>query len=168
MEENTEQGKTLINNVAYSWSMIQLSAEALGEDMFIDCTSIKWSAERKVDNIYGLGGQPRKRGFGNVTYDASIILPLGTQLMLISKSTSGTLMGLGEFDLVISWVNDLAKNVSSNTVTLQGCFFSQAGMDASQDDTSITKEFDLHPYRIYTNETLTKNTSWCHELYGGV
>lgn len=56
---------TKINNVAYSWSMIQLQTSLSGENaqspIFVDCTSIKWSTERKVESIYGLGGQPRKR-----------------------------------------------------------------------------------------------------------
>lgn len=160
-----------INNVAYSWSMIQLQAEQLpGESganpIFVDATAIKWDTKRKVDSIYGLGGQPRKRGFGNVTYEASITLPYGTQIALREKSVDGTLMGLGEFDLVISWTNDLAANITSETITLAGCFFAEGGMDASQDDTSLTREFDLHPYRIY-NPTVGKNlkASWSHELY---
>lgn len=160
-----------INNVAYSWSMIQLQTTLAGESaaapIFVDCTSIKWSTERKVESIYGLGGQPRKRGFGNVTYEASITLPYGTQILLREKSADGTLLGLGEFNLTVSWMNDLAANVTSETVTLEGCLFTEGGMDASQDDTSLTHEFNLHPHRIYTGKVKTGNASWSHELYGG-
>ena len=161
-----------INNVAYSWSMIQLQTNLAGESasspIFVDCTSIKWSSTRKIDSIYGLGGQPRKRGFGNVTYEASITLPYGTQVSLREQSTDGTLLGLGEFNLIVSWVNDLADNITSETVTLAGCILAEAGMDASQDDTSITKDFDLHPHRIYTGKVQSNpNMSWSHELYGG-
>lgn len=156
-----------INNVAYSWSMIQLQTNLAGESektpILVDCTAIKWSSERKIESIYGLGGQPRKRGFGNVTYEASITLPYGTQVELRNKSSDHTLLGLGEFNLIISWVNDLAVNIITETVTLKGCVFAQGGMDANQDDTSLTKEFDLHPHRIYTGNT----TSWSHELYNG-
>lgn len=161
-----------INNVAYSWSMIQLQTNFEGESaqspIFVDATAIKWSTERKTESIYGLGGQPRKRGFGNVTYEASITLPYGTQIALREKSTDGTLLGLGEFNLMVSWVNDLAANISSEVVTLAGCIFTEGGMDASQDDTSLTKEFNLHPHRIYNN-TVQNNSqmSWSHELYGG-
>lgn len=160
----------VINNVAYSWSMIQLQTNLSGESpsspIFVDCTAISWNSERKVDSIYGLGGQPRKRGFGNVTYEASITLPYGTQEQLRNKSTDGTLLGLGEFNLVVSWVNDLAQNITSETVTLAGCLLTQSGFDANQDDTSLTKEFDLHPHRIYTNKVASQsNQSWSHELY---
>lgn len=161
---------TKINNVAYSWSMIQLQTSLTGENaqspIFIDCTAIKWSTERKVEAIYGLGGQPRKRGFGNVTYEASITLPYSTQIELRTKSSDGTLLGLGEFNLIVSWVNDLAENITSETVTLAGCLLTQSGMDASQDDTSLTKEFDLHPHRVYTNKMASQsNQSWGREMY---
>lgn len=159
-----------INNVAYSWSMIQLQTNLPGESasspILVDATSISWNTERKIEEIYGLGGQPRKRGFGNVTYDASITLPYGTQIALREKSSDGTLLGLGEFDLIVSWVNDLAANISSETVTLSGCILAQGGMDANQDDTSLTKEFNLHPHRIFTNKVASNSKmSWSHELY---
>lgn len=162
----------LINNVAYSWSMIQLQTNFEGESaqapLFVDCTAIKWNTERKIDPIYGLGGQPRKRGFGNVTYEASITLPFGTQIALRDMSADGTLLGLGEFNLIVSWVNDVAANITSETVTLAGCILAEGGMDASQDDTSLTKEFNLHPHRIYTGKVQANaNMSWSHELYGG-
>ena len=161
-----------INHVAYSWSMIELKSNITGDaggetGLFIDCTSINWNTERKVDNIYGLGGQPRGRGFGNVTYEADMTIPYGTQLLLMSKSVTGTLMGLGEFNLVVSWANDLAQDVSTfqsvSTVTLAGCFFNQSGMESSQDDTSITKQFNLNPYRIYNNKAV--NNNWSYEMY---
>lgn len=161
---------TKINNVAYSWSMIQLQTNLTGESasapIFVDCTSISWDTDRKVESIYGLGGQPRKRGFGNVTYSASITLPFSTQITLRQKSPDGTLLGLGEFNLIVSWVNDLAQGVDSETVTLAGCLLTQSGMSASQDDTSITKEFDLHPHRIFTNKIAANaNQSWSREMY---
>ena len=163
------QQTTTINNVAYSWSMIQLQTTFTGESqanpILVDATAISWQTERKMDSIYGLGGQPRKRGFGNVTYEASITLPFGTQIELRSKSPDGTLMGLGEFDLIVSWLNDLSQNVSYETITLKGCVFTQSGMDANQDDTSITKQFDLHPWRIFTPTVQQKATTWSHEMY---
>jgi hypothetical protein len=152
--------------------MIQLQTNLSGESesspIFVDATSITWNSDRKVENIYGLGGQPRGRGFGNVTYEASITLPYATQVSLRDKSSDGTLMGLGEFNLIVSFLNDLAQNVTKETVTLSECFLSQSGMQSSQDDTSITKEFDLHPYRIF-NPTVANNKKmgWGHELYAG-
>ena len=158
---------TKINHVAYSWSMIQLQTTLAGESqdapLFVDATAIEWGAKRKSEPIYGLGGQSRGRGFGNIEYSASIELSYLAQVQLRSKSADGTLMGLGQFDLMISWVNDFAENVTSEVVTLSECYFTESGMSAKQDDTSVTREFDLHPYRIFTNAS--KQTSWSNELY---
>lgn len=168
----TEGGGTKINDVAYSWSMIQLQTSLSGENaqlpILVDATAVKWNTKRKIESIYGLGGQPRKRGFGNVTYEASITLPYGTQVALRNASPDGTLLGLGEFDLIISWVNDMAANITTETITLGQCILAESGMDASQDDTSLTHEFDLHPHRIYTPKVQSNaQMSWSHELYGG-
>ena len=65
----------IINNVAYSWSMITLSSTALGIDegstTLEGVSAIKWSKKRKVESNYGMGGRPVSRGFGNITYTAS-------------------------------------------------------------------------------------------------
>ena len=58
-------------------------------------------------------------------------------------------MELGEFDLVVSFSNDLGSDDwTEETVTLKGCLFNEDGMEVSQDDTNITKEFDLNPFKI--------------------
>lgn len=50
----------IINNVAYSWSMITLSSTALGIDegstTLEGVSAIKWSKKRKVESNYGMGG----------------------------------------------------------------------------------------------------------------
>ena len=170
---------TIINNVACSWSMIELtptsSVTNFTSNMLLDCTAISWNTERKIENIYGIGGQPRKRGMGNVEYTASITLPYNTQAALRELSEDGTLMGLGEFNLKVSWVNELGTDAKLNIggsasqkieiITIAGCVFSQGGMEASQDDTSITKEFDLHPMRIYGTKSGSAASQWV-ELSG--
>ena len=58
-------------------------------------------------------------------------------------------MNIGEFDLVISFANEMGTdNWSQETVTLKGCIFSEDGLEVNQDDTTITKEFDLNPFKI--------------------
>ena len=48
----------IINNVAYSWSMITLSSTALGIDegstTLEGVSAIKWSKKRKVESNYGM------------------------------------------------------------------------------------------------------------------
>lgn len=41
---------------------------------------------------------------------------------------------------------------TAETVTLKGCLFNEDGMESKQDDTNITKEFNLNPFDIITGE----------------
>lgn len=142
-----------INHVNCSWAMLELQASSLGQDLFITATSVKYNTEKTVEVNYGLGGQPVGRGLGNTVYEASITLPIDTiiQLRQLEGNETHTLMGLGSFDLVISWQTTLASGAPTETVTLAGCFFNSAGMDVDQNATSITREYNLNPYRIYTD-----------------
>lgn len=144
---------TMVNNVAYSWAMIELTAPALtgssnaNPTILQGVSGIKWNIKRNVKTNYGLGGEPVNRGFGNREYTASITMDYNTQVQL--RALKGTLMALGEFDLVVSWANELGTDDwTTETVTLKGCLFTEDGMEASQDDTNITKEFDLNPFKI--------------------
>lgn len=65
------------------------------------------------------------------------------------RSTYGSLMDVGEFDLIISFANPMASDDwTTTTVTLKGCIFSEDGMESQQDDTNIVHEFDLNPFDI--------------------
>lgn len=143
----------IVNNVAYSWSMVELTSSALTGStsanpvILSGVSAIKWNIEHKVETNYGLGGQPVNRGFGNTTYTASITMDYNTQVQL--RALKGSLMELGEFDLVVSFSNDLGSDDwVEETVTLKGCLFNEDGMEVSQDDTNITKEFELNPFKI--------------------
>lgn len=143
----------IINNVAYSWAMVQLTSMALTGSananpiILQGVTAIKWNKKKKVETNYGLGGEPVNRGFGNTEYTAQITMDYNTQVQL--RALKGSLMALGEFDLVLSFANDFnSQDFSTETVTLKGCLFNEDGMEVSQDDTNITKEFELNPFKI--------------------
>lgn len=149
---------TIVNNVAYSWAMIELTLPALtgsnnaNPTILQGVSGIKWNIKRNVKTNYGLGGEPVNRGFGNREYTASITMDYNTQVQL--RALKGSLMALGEFDLVISFANELGTDDwTTETVTLEGCLFTEDGMEASQDDTNITKEFDLNPFKITPSTT---------------
>ncbi len=144
---------TIVNNVAYSWAMIELTAPALtgsanaNSIVLQGVTGIKWNRKWNVKTNYGLGGKPVNRGFGNWEYTASITLDYNAQVQL--RALRGSLTALGEFDLIISFANEFeTEDWTTETVTLKGCLFTEDGMEASQDDTNITKEFDLNPFDI--------------------
>lgn len=143
----------IINNVAYSWAMVQLTSLALTGSansnpiILQGVTAIKWNRKKKVETNYGLGGEPVNRGFGNTEYTAQITMDYNTQVQL--RALKGSLMAIGEFDLVISFANEFnSEDFSTETVTLKGCLFNEDGMEVSQDDTNITKEFELNPFKI--------------------
>lgn len=138
--------------------MIELTAPALtgsGNNNTLalqGVTGIKWNKKWNVKTNYGLGGKPVNRGFGNWEYTASITLDYNAQVML--RNLQGSLTALGEFDLVISFANEFdTKDWTTETVTLRGCLFTEDGMEAAQDDTNITKEFDLNPFDIVISTT---------------
>ena len=103
--------------------MITLSSTALGIDegstTLEGVSAIKWSKKRKVESNYGMGGRPVSRGFGNITYTASITMDDATQQLL--RSVYGSLLEIGEFDLIISFANPMAgEDWTTTTVTLKG------------------------------------------------
>ena len=110
----------IINNVAYSWSMIRISIPALdiSEDSTImqGVSEIKWNKTRKVENNYGIGGNAINRGFGNKTCTASITMDYNTVSQL--RALAGSLMDLGEFDLIISFTNAYAGEDWTATVNM--------------------------------------------------
>ena len=139
----------IINNVAYSWAMIQLSAPGLGADSvtLTGVSAVSWNKQRSIGTNYGLGGKPVNRGFGNFTYSASITFDYNTYVTLLGANSS--LMDLGEFDLTISFANAVdGSEFTTHTVTLKGCIFDQDAMSASQDDTNIKNEYNLNPFDI--------------------
>lgn len=141
----------IINNVAYSWSMITLASTALGieegSSTLEGVSGIKWSKKRKIESNYGMGGRPVSRGFGNISYEGSITMDYATQQLL--RSTYGSLMDVGEFDLIVSFANPMGSDDwASTTVVLKGCIFGEDAMESQQDDTNITHDFDIHPFDI--------------------
>ena len=143
-----------INNVSYSWGMVELTSEKLtgslgpNAEILAGVTAVKWNKEQKVETNYGLGAEPVGRGFGNKTYSASITMDYATAVALRARC-GGSLINLGQFDLKVSFgnINDVV-DIKSEVTTLRGCFFSQDGMEVQQDDTNIQMEYDLHPFRI--------------------
>jgi hypothetical protein len=144
-----------INNVAYSWAMLELKSDTINADYLTGVTAVKWNKKWNVATNYGLGGKPATRGFGNWEYTASITLDYNGQAQLRALG-NGSLIGLGEFDLTISFANEYnTDGWLEDTVVLKKCIFNEEGLEVSQDDTNITKEFDLNPFNILTGSDAT-------------
>lgn len=148
---------TIINNVAYNWSMVRLTSElTAGNELVLQgVKGLKWNIKRNVKVNHGLQGEPVSRGFGNREYTASITMDYATQTQL--RNLNGGLMNLGMFDLIVDFANIPGSAgvgsgesgvITSETITLKGCFFNEDGMESETDDSEITKEFDLNPFKI--------------------
>ena len=151
MASNNSSVTPTINNVSYSWSMIELTSSALtgmaGSQILNGVSAIKYSKKQNIKTNYGLGGEPIGRGFGNIECSASITMDYNTQVSI--RGGRASLREIGEFDLTISFGNLVeGQSVTQETVVLKGCIFDEDGFEANQDDTNLTHEFDLHPYKI--------------------
>lgn len=141
MPENTTP---LINGRAYDWSMIEFNFSFTSSSQQVyGIKAIKWNRNRKVESNYGVGSQPISRGYGNWTYSASIDLDYATQVAFQEVSPDGTLMGLGEFDLIVHFAHP--EDGRTVTTTIHKCIFSEDVMEANQDDTDLHYEFQLNP-----------------------
>lgn len=148
------QTKVSIDNIEVGWANVSISAPGLGDTgAFLSCTAIKWQSGWDVQTIYGLGGEPRGQGIGNHQLSASITLNASSQQMLWNLG-NGSLMGIGRFDLTVSFTQMFNKDDQFNSVTLKGCLITQSGLDVKQGDTSIPMEYDLHPLRIVNTKSL--------------
>lgn len=145
-----------INNADYSWSMIEVSSSnTVLNSIAPYISAIKWNTKRNTKVNYGLGGKPIGVGFGNIEYTASITLnynglqQLRAALIAAGEDPEAGLVCLGSFDVIISWIDDLSAGLGTNhTITLKDCFFNEDGLEVNQDDTNLTKELDLNPFRI--------------------
>lgn len=137
---------TLINGRAYDWSMIEFAFSNIVGEAIMGIQGVSWTKERNISLNYGVGPYPQSRGFGNYTYSATIDLDYNAQVTLQRLSPDGTLEGLGEFDLIISYAHP--ETGKSITTQLSKCIFSKDGMNASQGDTDISESFDLNPADI--------------------
>lgn len=82
-----------------------------------------------------------------------------TQQLL--RSVYGSLLEIGEFDLIISFANPMAgEDWTTTTVTLKGCIFTEDCLESQQDDTNITHEFDLNPFDIQIGSGIQSKLSW--------
>lgn len=136
----------LINGQAYSWSMIGFNFSNLSGSPVVGVSKVSYSLERKLEHNYGAGDEPVSRGYGNKTYEGAVTLQMEEIERLRSVSSDGTMLGLGVFDLVVSYTHPEADKTV--IVTLKNCEFNGQGVDVSQDDSMIEYEFQLNPAKI--------------------
>lgn len=140
-----------INGRSYDWSMIKLSFSNISGAPLNGVKKIMYSKKRTVENNYGLGSQPTSKGFGNVEYEASITLDKNAVVQLNSLAPEGDFTNLTDFDLSIIYEHpDSGSRIAD---TLEGCTFTEQGVDVSQGDTVIDVDIPIVLGNIIFNDT---------------
>lgn len=91
----------LINGVAYSWSQIRMNI--LGVEV-AGVTEINYSDDQEMQNNYGGGNQPVSRGYGQITYEASISMHMEEVEAITAVAPNRRLQDIPEFDIPVLFV----------------------------------------------------------------
>jgi len=121
----------LIQGVAYSWSSVNLLIEGVPT---IGITSLSYSEEREISDVYGIGSNPTARAFGNITRSAEMTLTMNEVNALILASPGRTLHSIPEFSIVVAY---LPENGIPVKHILKNCRFTNTPVSVSQNDPSI-------------------------------
>ena len=121
----------LINGINYSWGNIKLILFGVP---VIGITKIEYKRSQKKENNYGIGFEPISRGYGNVTYEASIEIYQDEWKRIIASSPNNDPLSIAPFDIQVVYAG---SNAQIKVDTLQMCEFLEDGLVANQDDTKL-------------------------------
>ena len=127
----------LINGQSYSWS--QINFIILGVPV-VGVRAVEYKETQDMENIYGVGSQPVARGYGNVSYEASITLLSEEVERLADVAPNGRLQEIPEFDIPITFLPD--SGVIQSHV-LKACRFTENSRSVNQGDKTIEVQIPL-------------------------
>lgn len=127
----------LINGTAYSWSQIKLNA--LGVNV-VGIDAIKYGEKQEVEDNKGGGNRPVSRGYGSIEATSSITLHMEEVEAMQAASPTGSLLGIPEFDIIVSFVPTGGRIV---THVLHNVKFVDNMRDIKQGDMKIPVECEL-------------------------
>lgn len=136
----------LINGRNYDWSMIQFNFSNIQGTTIMGISAINYSEEQDSELQYGVGTKAIGRGLGNEKAEGSITMDMNTVVQLQNLTPTGKLIDLGEFDLVVTFNHPESDKTIVHT--LKNCIILQQGVEVSQNDMKIEKEFNLNPGSI--------------------
>ena len=124
----------LINGRDYGWADIKV---AIGTTPVTNIRGIKFGSAQDKQNVYGAGRHAVSRGYGRVTYTASITL-LASTVMALEGSSPGGLLGIEPFPITV-----LYQPASGPLVTriLKDAEFTECSMEWAEGD--MSKEVEL-------------------------
>lgn len=129
---------TLPGGVCESWSMVKC---AIGGVPVVGITEIEVSEKQTKTNEYGAGVDPVYRGYGNKEYSGKISLFSNVVAELQKGSTSGSLLDIPMFNIVLVVVS--LQGGVPRTITLKSCDFLENVFMVKQGDTKIIQSIPL-------------------------
>jgi hypothetical protein len=126
----------LINGRTYGWADINV---VIGGVPLTDIVGIKYSSAQEKENKYGAGRKPVARGYGRITYSASITLRAGTILALENSAPNGELHRIQPFPITVVYQPDAGPLV---TRVLRDAEFMETNFEWEEGD--LSKEFELN------------------------
>lgn len=125
----------LINGRTYGWADISV---VIGGAPLTGIRGIKYGEAQEKENVYGAGRYPVARGYGRITYTASITLLAGTVLALQSSAPGGQLCRIQPFPITVVYQPEAGPLV---TRILKNAEFTNAEFDWKEGD--MSKEVEL-------------------------
>jgi hypothetical protein len=125
----------LINGRTYGWADI---AVVIGGAPLTGIRGIKYGEAQEKENIYGAGRYPVARGYGRISYTASITLLAGTVLALQNTAPSGQLCRIQPFPITVVYQPEAGPLV---THVLKNAEFTDTNFEWAEGD--LSKEIEL-------------------------
>jgi hypothetical protein len=125
----------LINGRTYGWADITV---VIGGAPLTGIRGIKYGEAQEKENVYGAGRYPVARGYGRITYTASITLLAGTVMALQNSAAGGQLHRIQPFPITVSYQPEAGLLV---THILKNAEFTETNFEWAEGD--MSKEIEL-------------------------
>ncbi len=134
----------LINGQAYAWSQIKLATRGT---VIVGISKITYSDEQQMEDMYGAGNNPVRRGYGRYSAKCSLTIHMEELEGLAQASPTGRIQDLPEDDIIVSFLPIGGVIVNH---TLHNIRFKNNGRDMKEGDMGF--ETDI--------ECLVSHISW--------
>lgn len=132
----------LINGKSYEYA--DITCVVLGLPI-IGITSIEYSEDANITNIYGTGRHPISRGHGTVEPTAKITMLMEEVQNIVAVAPQGRLYNIPEFDIIVTFTD---TNLIPVVHKINNVRFKNNKVSSSTGDTSIPVELELVPSHI--------------------
>lgn len=132
----------LINGTNYHWANISL---ILFSVPIVGIVAIDYAKKQEKSNSYGFGSEPISRGYGRITYEASIELFQDEWKRIIEAAPNRDPLQIPPFSIQVLFSNQPEGNgvVIPHQDTLLNCEFTNDALSAKESDSKLTIKLDL-------------------------